>query len=539
MKMFGTNGIRGIANDYMSPELALRVGKAVASVLGPGTVAVAKDPRTSSDMLAGSVEAGLMSAGVDVDDLGMVPTPALQYYVKTHEDVVGGVMITASHNPPEFNGIKCVAEDGTECSHVQEEAIEAACEKGVKNVGWGSVGILRRVSGAGEAYVDAIVSKVDAGAIRGAGLKVCLDCSNGAASYTSPLLLSKLGVRAVTMNATPDGMFPGHESEPTEEHLKDLSRLVADTGSDLGMAHDGDADRCVFVTGKGEYVPGDKSLAILAAQAVSGSPGAKAVTTVATSKVVEAAVASAGGKTVYTAVGSPVVARRMIADGAVVGGEENGGVIFADHQYCRDGAMAIARMLEAVALKGSLEDQVASLPEFHTVKAAMRCDDSDKKAVMDGIAEMHRGERVDLTDGVRIDYDHGWVLMRPSGTEPKFRVYAESKDEEAARELSERFLREAESVRDSLGKRRRPSLLERIEGDAGLPLIVPRSEGVVPVALRVQRLEHHLAEPLPYRDLHRVVGGVVRPQGESPLEAGVDLPEGADDPPSYPGGPEP
>ena len=162
MKMLGTNGIRGIANDYMSPELALRVGKAVASVMGPGTVAVAKDPRTSSDMLASSVEAGLMSAGVDVDDLGMVPTPALQYYVKTHEDVVGGVMITASHNPPEFNGIKCVAEDGTECSHVQEEAIEAAYEKGVKNVGWGSVGILRRVSGAGEAYVDAIVSKVDA-----------------------------------------------------------------------------------------------------------------------------------------------------------------------------------------------------------------------------------------------------------------------------------------------------------------------------------------------------------------------------------------
>ena len=320
MKMFGTNGIRGIANDYMSPELALRVGRAAASVLGPGTIAVAKDPRTSSDMIAGSVEAGLMSAGVDVDDLGMIPTPALQYYVKAHADVVGGVMITASHNPPEFNGIKCVSGDGTECTHAQESAIEDAYEKGVKSVGWGSVGRLREVAGAGEAYIAAIVSKVDADAIRGARLKVCLDCSNGAASRTSPLLLSMLGVRAVTMNASPDGMFPGHESEPTEENLKDLTKLVVDTGSDLGMAHDGDADRCIFVTGKGKYVPGDKSLAILSRQAVSKAPGSKAVTTVATSKVVEAAVSSAGGKTVYTAVGSHVVARRMMSEGAVVGG---------------------------------------------------------------------------------------------------------------------------------------------------------------------------------------------------------------------------
>ncbi|MBO4568859.1 MAG: phosphoglucosamine mutase, partial [Candidatus Methanomethylophilaceae archaeon] len=339
-------------------------------------------------------------------------------------------------------------------THAQESAIEDAYEKGVKSVGWGSVGRLREVAGAGEAYIAAIVSKVDADAIRGARLKVCLDCSNGAASRTSPLLLSMLGVRAVTMNASPDGMFPGHESEPTEENLKDLTKLVVDTGSDLGMAHDGDADRCIFVTGKGKYVPGDKSLAILSRQAVSKAPGSKAVTTVATSKVVEAAVSSAGGKTVYTAVGSPVVARRMMSEGAVVGGEENGGVIFADHQYCRDGAMAIARMLEAVALKGSLEDQVASLPRFYTVKAAMRCEDSAKKAVIDGIAGMHRGDKVDLTDGVRIDFDDGWVLMRPSGTEPKFRVFAESEDEDVACSLSERFLREAESVRDSLARRR-------------------------------------------------------------------------------------
>ena len=454
MKMFGTNGIRGIANDFLSPELALRVGRAAAFVLGPGAIAVARDPRTSSDMIASSVEAGLMSAGVDVDDLGMVPTPALQYYVKTHDDVTGGIMITASHNPPEFNGIKCVAEDGNECSRQQETAIEDAYERAKPGASWDSVGVLRRIPGAGEAYVDAIISKVDADAIRAAKLKVCLDCSNGASSRTSPMLLSRLGVRAITINASPDGMFPGHESEPTEDNLKDLKKMVVDTGSDLGIAHDGDADRCIFVTGSGRFVPGDKSLAIITRQAASKAPGSKVVTTVATSKVVEEAVASVGGKTLYTAVGSPIVARRMMAEGAVAGGEENGGIIFADHQFCRDGAMTLAKMLETVAAGETLDELVDSLPEFHTVKAAMRCEDSLKKAVLDGIAEMHMGEKVDVTDGLRIDYDDGWVLMRPSGTEPKFRVYAESRDASRASELSERFLREAESVRDSAGERR-------------------------------------------------------------------------------------
>ncbi len=446
MKMFGTNGIRGIVNGYMSPELALKVGKSIAKVLGPGTIAVAKDTRTSADMIACAVESGLLSAGVDVIELGMVPTPALQYYVKTHGNVVAGVMITASHNPPEFNGIKCVSSDGTECSHEEEAAIEEAYESVVECPGWEGVGAVTRVSDAGEAYIDAVASKVDAELIRKAGLKVVLDCSNGAASYTTPLLMRRLGVKVVTLNASPDGRFPGHYSEPTEENLSDLKRVVVDTGSDLGMAHDGDADRCVFVTGSGRYVPGDLSLALLGRSAVSKNGGGKVVTTVATSCVVEEAARSVGGETVYTAVGSPVVAREMIADGAVFGGEENGGLIFVDHQYCRDGAMSIARMLEAVAREGSLDGMVDSLPKFCTIKAAVACPDGLKGAVIREIADRHRGERINLTDGLRIDYHDGWVLMRPSGTEPKFRVYSESKDRSVAEERSRRFLEEASSV---------------------------------------------------------------------------------------------
>ncbi len=451
MKMFGTNGIRGIVNGYMTPELALKVGKAIAKVLGPGAIAVAKDTRTSSDMIACAVESGLLSMGVDIADLGMVPTPALQYYVRTHPNIVAGVMITASHNPPEFNGIKCVSSDGTECSHEEETAIEDAYGTDIECPGWDGVGSISRISDAGEAYIDAVVSKVDAELIRKAGLKVCLDCSNGAASYTSPLLMRKLGVKALAINASPDGRFPGHFSEPTEDNLADLKRIVSESGCDLGMAHDGDADRCVFVTGSGRYVPGDQSLAILGRSAASKSGGGKIVTTVATSCVVEEAVRQAGGEVVYTAVGSPIVAREMMADGAIFGGEENGGLIFADHQYCRDGAMAIAKMLEAVAGNGSLDSQVDSLPKFFTIKAAVQCPDSLKAPVIREIAERHEGERVNLTDGLRIDYDDGWVLMRPSGTEPKFRVYSESKDRGTAEKRSEAFLREAAGI---IGARR-------------------------------------------------------------------------------------
>ncbi len=450
MKMFGTNGIRGVVNGYMSPELALRTGKAIAKVLGPGPIAVARDTRTSADMISCAVMSGITSMGADILDLGMTPTPSLQYYVKTRPGVTGGVMITASHNPPEFNGIKCISGDGTECTPQEEEAIENEYEKDPKGPGWESIGSVRRVSGAGEEYIDAVISRVDAAAIRAAGLKICLDCSNGAASYTSPMLLKKLGVKVITLNSTADGRFPGHYSEPTENNLSDLKKMVSETGCDIGIAHDGDADRCVFVTGSGRYVPGDQALAILGRSAVSKNGGGEVVTTVATSAVVEEAVKSAGGTVAYTAVGSPVVARRMMADGALFGGEENGGLIFADHQFCRDGAMGLAKMLETVALSGPLDKLVDSLPVFTTFKEAVFCEDALKQKVIETIASRHKNENINLTDGLRIDYEDGWVLLRPSGTEPKFRVYSESKDPGTAKKRSVRFLEETESVKSEL-----------------------------------------------------------------------------------------
>lgn len=445
MSMFGTNGVRGIANEYLSCELALQMGRAVSTVLGK-RIAVATDTRVSSPMLKDALCAGLMSVGADVVDLGMVPTPALQHYIRKRSEISGGIMITASHNPPEFNGIKCISGDGTECSKEEESAIEEAYASEIPCVQWNRIGCTIAVSDAGEEYVDSIVSKVDAERIRHAGLTVCVDCANGASVLTTPLLLRKLGVRAITVNGNPQGEFPGHPSEPTEDNLSELKRMVVELGADLGIAHDGDADRCVFVDENGRYVSGDVSLSILAGSILRRNEGGKIVITVATSSMVKEVTESNNGEIIYTAVGSPIVARRMAADDGVFGGEENGGLIFADHQYCRDGAMGVARMLECIATDGALGDQIARLPKYTTIKRAVSCPDSLKSAVSRAIADRHSTENVNTTDGIRIDYDDGWVLLRASGTEPKFRIYSESKDEAKASMRAEAFVDEFENV---------------------------------------------------------------------------------------------
>ena len=436
-KMFGTNGVRGVVNQDMNVQKALQIGKAIGAVT-PGVTAIATDTRYTCDMLKMAVSAGLMSVGCDVIDLGSLPTPALQYYVRTHS-VVGGVMITASHNPPQFNGIKVIANDGTEASPQQEEAIEAKYDEEIAPVSWKDTGHTSRYVGAADDYVDAIVSKLDVEAIREANLTVVLDCTNGAAFYTSPLLLRKLGVRAITLNGNPQGEFPGHPSEPTEDNLQDLIKMVKATGASLGIAHDGDADRCVFVDGEGNYVPGDKTLAILARSIVKENGGGIVVTPVATSSVIDETVSSVGGKVVRTAVGSPKVARRMIDDGGIFGGEENGGLIFADHQFCRDGGMAIGRMLESIIKIGPLKEQVDSLVPFYSVKKKLVCPDELKESVLNFLDENTANIRKDTTDGLKLIFTNGWVLARASGTEPIFRVYAESRDKAVAEELASKY----------------------------------------------------------------------------------------------------
>ena len=345
-------------------------------------------------------------------------------------------MITASHNPPEYNGIKVIEGDGTEASSDMEAEIEAKYGEEISGVSWSEVGTVRNVNGAGEDYVDSIVAKVDVSAIRKANFVAVVDCANGAACFTTPLLLKKLGVRAIALNASPRGEFPGHPSEPTEDNLSDLKKLVKDTRANIGFAHDGDADRCVFVDNKGNYVPGDIALTLLSKSLVEANAGGEVVTPIATSSIIDEVVTGAGGTVVRTAVGAPKVARRMKADGAVFGGEENGGLIFPDHQFCRDGGMAIARMLEAIVTT-PLRKQIEALPVYYTSKRKVECDKALYDPIRKHIIANSKGIKVDETDGLKLLFDDGsWVLARPSGTEALYRVYAESKDREKANEMA-------------------------------------------------------------------------------------------------------
>ncbi len=446
-RLFGTNGVRGVVNEFMSPQLALDVGRAIGTFM-KGKVALATDCRTSADMIRSAVAAGLTSVGCDVLDLGALPTPALQYFVKISE-ISGGVMITASHNPPEFNGIKAVDADGTEMHRSREEGIERIYfSKDFAQRDWRGIGAILPTSGAMDYYQKAVLSQVDVDAIRRAKLRVVLDCANGAGSLCTPTLLQRMGASASTLNCNPEGTFPGHPSEPVEENLGDLISLVKESGADLGIAQDGDADRAIFIDDKGRYVYGDRSLALVSAAMVAENGGGIVVTPVSTSQCVEDAVKAAGGEVIYTRVGAPIVARRMMEVGAVFGGEENGGLIFPRHQYCRDAAMSTAKMLEVVSIEGSLSSLLKKVPSYQLDKRKLRCPDERKEQVLRQVCEAFSSNKVDTTDGVKVFFEGGWTLIRPSGTEPIFRVYSEGKDKATAKRIADRCERVVKEILD-------------------------------------------------------------------------------------------
>lgn len=444
--LFGTNGVRGIVNAFLTPELALRLGRAMGTYFEGGRVLIGGDPRLSTPMIKAAVTAGMASVGCAVVDGGTAPTPALQFTLK-QGGFDGGAIITASHNPPEWNGIKAVSADGTELSRGEEERIEALYyEQRFRAATWEQMRPITADHGVNERYVEGILKAVDRDAIARRGFRVVVDCSNGAACYTTPYLLRRLGCKVVSINAQPDGAFPGHESEPTPDNAKQLVASMTALGADLGCMHDGDADRAVFVDERARYVIGDHSLALLASDRVRQKRGGLVVTPVSSSSCVEDMVKAAGGTVKYTRVGSPVVAHAMKDHGGAFGGEENGGIIFPEHQHVRDGLRSVAAMLELLARTGKpLSSLLAEVPRYTNVKVKVHCPDGAKQEVLARFAKTQRG-RVDTTDGVKVFSDGGWILVRPSGTEPLVRVFAESKSEATAKALVEEAKRSIEAL---------------------------------------------------------------------------------------------
>jgi len=444
-KLFGTNGIRGTIGKDMTAQFAMEMGRAIGSFF-QGDVVIGTDARTSNEMLKSAVAAGVLSAGCGVIDIGLAPTPSVQYSV-AKSSACAGVIITASHNPPEFNGIKVIDSDGIELDFSKELEIEKIYfSKNFRGADWHSTGSLRKDDSANSKYVEGIKGAVDSKTIRKAKLKIIIDCANGVAGLVTPGLLADLGVEVKALNERPDGSFPAHPSEPTPENLKQLMQAVSAEGASFGVAHDGDADRSIFVDEKGRYVTGDRSFALLAGYIVSKNPGSSVVSTVATSDCVADMVARNGGKTVLTRVGSPVIAKKMKEIGAVFGGEESGGLFYAKHQYCKDAAMTTALMAQMVAEKGQMSKLLAEVPVYHQTKLKVKCPKERMSEVMAKMTVASKGKKVDLTDGVKVFEGKDWVIIRPSGTEPIFRIFSQSSSEERAGALAKGYLAKLEKI---------------------------------------------------------------------------------------------
>jgi len=452
MEVFGSSGVRGIANEELTPALVMRIAKAVGTVLETDRVAVARDTRRTGGMLADAAASGLASVGCDVDRIGVVPTPGVQAYAAREE--VPAIVVTASHNPPEYNGIKVVGEDGIELAVPDLERIEAALlDEAFATASWAETGQRRRVEGAADRYVEEVIAAVDRDRIAGADLTVALDPAHGAGASTSPEIFRKLGCRVLTVNAQIDGHFPGRDPEPIPENLEDLGRLVRATDADLGVAHDGDADRAIFFDETGEYVEGDAALAALAAAELE--PGDATVSAVNVSQRLVDVVEERGADLELTPIGSTRIItriRQLRQEGASVpvAGEGNGGIFFPEYRLARDGAYTAARFLELVAER-SASEVVAPYGDYHNVRANLEYGtDAERRAMLEtaeAVAEDADAE-LDRTDGYRLDYGDAWVLARPSGTEPLVRIYAEARDRSLAGSLLERLRDRMIAARD-------------------------------------------------------------------------------------------
>lgn len=435
--LFGTNGIRGVVNEELTPEFVSRIGVGIGTYFGGVDVLLGYDVRTSNLILSRAMASGLASAGVNVFDAGLAPTPALQFAVK-HFKLGGAVIITASHNPPEYNGIKVVGADGVEIPREEEVRIEEilAREKFSRR-GWGELGAVSGLSGVIGAYEEAVKSHVDNVAIEKRHFKVVVDPVNSVGGLVTPYLLRELGCEVTTINAHLDGHFPGRLPEPKPETLGKLSAAVKAFGADLGVAHDGDADRCIFVDEKGNICLGDRTGAVIIDYVLEKNPSSIVVTPISSSKMVEDVVLRRGSKVQWTKVGSTEVSRQMLKLKSVVSMEDNGGIFYGPHQPVRDGAMAALLMLEILARRGRpLSELVAELPSYHIIKDRFDCPNELKQRALKNLLEETKSYNRTTIDGVKIFFDDGSLLIRPSGTETIYRVYSEALDERRAEEIA-------------------------------------------------------------------------------------------------------
>ncbi|KGK99403.1 phosphoglucosamine mutase [Methanococcoides methylutens] len=415
MKLFGSSGIRGITNKDVTVDLALKVGLALGKT--KGTAVIGRDPRVAGEMIEHAVISGLLSSGCDVVRIGMVSTPTLAYASRDYDC---GVMITASHNPAEYVGIKLWNPDGMAFDSSQQEEIEDIIEnEKFDPVRWDRIGNLTEDSNAIRKHIEMIVKNVERSSKR-----VIIDCGCGAGSTITPYVLREIGCEVITLNSQPDGHFPARNPEPNDANLTLLKKAMKEFGADIGIAQDGDADRMMTVDENGDFITGDEMLAMFARHECKSD--AKLVVPVDTSMMIDDALPDS--TVIRTRVGDVYVAEEIKRSEADFGGEPSGSWIFPAISYCPDGIYAAAKVMELIKEK-KLSELKGELPHYPTRRGTVKCDNERKDAVMQLVhSELRSSGEITDIDGIRVDMEEGWVLVRPSGTEPKMRITAEARE---------------------------------------------------------------------------------------------------------------
>jgi len=426
MRLFGSSGIRAVFDKDLL-TLAFRVGLAVGR--NHGSVVVGTDTRTSGGAMKHAVISGLLAAGARCRDAGITPTPTLAFITREFD---AGVMITASHNPPEYNGIKLLNPDGSSFDSLQQVQIEEAVSDESSGVArWEEIKHGGAYEGAIEHHIDSILP----GFPQKLNLKVVVDAGCGAASEVTPRLLERLGGEVVALNCYPSGFFP-RGIEPTEDNLQDLCQAVRESGASVGIAHDGDADRMMAVDDRGRFISGDRLLAIFA----RGLGVKELVTTLDASMAIE----EMGFNVRRTKIGDTWVSEEL-RNGGDFGGETSGSWIFPVISLCPDGIYAAAQVA-ALAGQQKLSELVDAVPVYPLLRGSVGSDGVAMSRLESNLMTMEP-LAVSNTDGFKMNFEDGWLLVRASGTEPKVRLTAEAKTGERARQLYDSGLA---AVRDSV-----------------------------------------------------------------------------------------
>jgi phosphomannomutase len=444
--MISVSGMRGIVGKDLTPELVARHAAALgawARGQGRPAVVLGRDARTSGPMYARAATAGLMSVGADVIDVGMVPTPTVQLAVE-HHHAGAGLILTASHNPIEWNALKFVGPDGIFLDGAAGAEVRALAERGPDRTGWEGIGGYREDRDAIARHLAMVLAlpQLDLAAIRARRFRVALDCVRGAGGTTIPALLAQLGCEVAAINLETDGRFP-RAPEPVPENLGELSRLVRESKADVGMAVDPDVDRLALVDEQGQPIGEDYTLAFAVRAVLGGGAAGQGgsapvvVANLSTSLVVEDAARESGATFVRAPVGEANVAHAIAELGAVIGGEGNGGVILPALHIGRDAPAGVALILHLMARSGRRISQlVADAPRYTIVKAKSQRG-NDLEPLYAALRRRFPEARADTRDGLRLAWPDRWVHIRPSGTEPIVRYIAEAPDRAAAEALIE------------------------------------------------------------------------------------------------------